>query len=79
MAFWRSLSAATCLPVSIPRTPFAVQTHLALVERLGLELPLVLETIHNVLVTPANFMRQTLFGPFISTIVAGSFTPINSP
>lgn len=30
-------------------------------ERLRLELPLVLEAIDNILVTPADLMRQTLF------------------
>ena len=35
-------------------------THLALVEGLGLDLPLLLQTINNVLVAPANLVGQTL-------------------
>jgi len=35
-------------------------SQLALMEGLGLDLPLLLQTIHHILVTPANLMRQTL-------------------
>ena len=34
--------------------------YLTLVEGLGLDLPLLLQTIHNILVAPANLVRQTL-------------------
>jgi hypothetical protein len=36
------------------------QTHLALVEGLCLDLPLLFETVNDVLVTPADLMGQTL-------------------
>jgi hypothetical protein len=35
-------------------------TYLALVEGLCLDLPLLLKTVHNILVAPANLVRQTL-------------------
>lgn len=35
-------------------------TYLALVEGLSLDLPLLLKTVHNILVAPANLVRQTL-------------------
>ena len=35
-------------------------TNLALVEGLGLNLPLFLKTVHNILVTPADLVRQAL-------------------
>ena len=35
-------------------------TNLALVEGLSLDLPLFLQTINNILVTPANLVRETL-------------------
>ena len=34
--------------------------YLALMEGLGLELPLLLKTINNILVTPTNLVRQSL-------------------
>lgn len=37
-----------------------IGTNLAFMESLGLELPLLLETIDNILVAPANLMRQPL-------------------
>lgn len=36
------------------------RTDLALVEGLRLDLPLLLQTVHNILVAPANFVRQSL-------------------
>ena len=35
-------------------------SHLALVEGLGLDLPLLLQAVNNVLVTPANLVGETL-------------------
>lgn len=35
-------------------------TYLAFMECLGLDFPLLLQTVHDVLVTPADFVRQTL-------------------
>lgn len=34
--------------------------YLALMESLSLDLPLLLQTVHNILVAPANLVRQTL-------------------
>lgn len=31
-------------------------------ERLGLDLPLLLKAVNNILVTPADLVRETLYG-----------------
>ena len=36
------------------------QSYLALMECLSFNLPLLFKTIHNILVTPTNFVRETL-------------------
>lgn len=38
----------------------SVATYLALVEGLGLNLPLLLEAVNDILVAPANLVRQPL-------------------
>lgn len=37
-----------------------MNTHLALMEGLSLNLPLLLQTVHNILVAPANLVREAL-------------------
>src|SRR6267154_2744312 len=46
--------------VSLAQGSLPDSTCLALVEGLGLDLPLLLKTIHYILVAPADLVRQTL-------------------
>ena len=47
--------------VSVPiRITLIMRTDLAFEVGLRLELPLLFETIHNILVSPANLVRQAL-------------------
>jgi len=60
MAFWRSLMAASLhrKKVSLSTRQKGMQsTDLAFMEGLSLNLPLLLKTVHNILVSPADFMR----------------------
>ena len=41
--------------------------HLALMEGLSLNLPLLLQTIHNILVAPANLVRKTLHADIVGS------------
>ena len=54
--------AASCPGISacVHQPDMHLQTYLALVEGLSLDLPLLLEAVNNILVSPTNLVRQPL-------------------